>query len=120
MLNIYRDVEIQLKLSSTTGMGSVAPRVAVKMTAPPFTSSVMSRTNGPRQQDVSFDASSKTIIWTIKDFPGSAQAHSYLRVSNVFLRIRAFFSTFCGHLAYIALSYTQYTHYILSIRYFKR
>ena len=65
-----------------TEMGCVAPHVTVKLKAPPFTTSVMSRTTGISVQDVQFLSVEKEIKWAIKDFPGGAEAQTFLRVMN--------------------------------------
>ncbi|KAG0705393.1 AP-4 complex subunit mu-1 [Chionoecetes opilio] len=74
------DAELKLKLVSNTGMGTVAPHVSLHVAAPPTTAAVMSRTSGPRDQTVTFSQDSKTITWTISQFPGGSYAQAFIRL----------------------------------------
>ncbi|KAK3861479.1 hypothetical protein Pcinc_032553 [Petrolisthes cinctipes] len=74
------DAELRLKLSSNTGMGTVAPQVTFRTRAPPTTAAIMSRTSGPREQNVTFNPTDKTITWTISQFPGGSYANAFIRL----------------------------------------
>ncbi|XP_045583389.1 AP-4 complex subunit mu-1 isoform X4 [Procambarus clarkii] len=74
------DAELRLKLTSNTGMGTIAPQVTFRTVAPPTTAAVMSRTSGPREQSVHFSPDNKTITWTITQFPGGSYAQAFIRL----------------------------------------
>lgn len=61
-------------------MGTVAPQVTFRTHAPPTTAAIMSRTSGPRDQNVTFNPTDKTITWTISQFPGGSYANAFIRV----------------------------------------
>ncbi|XP_042227495.1 AP-4 complex subunit mu-1-like isoform X2 [Homarus americanus] len=74
------DSELRLKLTSNTGMGTVAPQVTFRTVAPATTAAVMSRTSGPRDQAVHFSPDNKAITWTISQFPGGSYAQAFIRL----------------------------------------
>nr|XP_053627616.1 AP-4 complex subunit mu-1-like [Cherax quadricarinatus] len=74
------DAELRLKLTSNTGMGTVAPQVTFRTVAPPTTAAVMSRTSGPRDQTVHFSPDNKAITWAISQFPGGSYAQAFIRL----------------------------------------
>ncbi|XP_076028451.1 AP-4 complex subunit mu-1-like [Oratosquilla oratoria] len=74
------DAELKLKLKCNTGMGSISPKVVFHTVAPLTTATVMTRTTGPREQNVNFNSEDKSLIWTIYQFPGGASAQAIIRL----------------------------------------
>ncbi|XP_047491816.1 AP-4 complex subunit mu-1-like isoform X1 [Penaeus chinensis] len=74
------DCELRLKLTSNTGMGTLAPQVTFRAAAPPTTAAIMSRTSGPKDQNIKFSPEDKTITWTISQFPGGSYAQAFIRM----------------------------------------
>lgn len=61
-------------------MGTLAPQVTFRAAAPPTTAAIMSRTSGPKDQNIKFSPEDKTITWTISQFPGGSYAQAFIRV----------------------------------------
>ncbi|CAL4124477.1 unnamed protein product, partial [Meganyctiphanes norvegica] len=74
------DCEVVLKLSSNSGMGTMAPQVSFHSVAPPTTATIMSRTTGPRDQTLTFAPDTKALTWTITQFPGGSTAQAFIRL----------------------------------------